>query len=328
MSEKKRNSKRKSTTAKLPSEKKTKSISITPPIPEKKKSRDDVLWNSARFRAHLYPNSDSLKTALQIATDAGPDGLDLSEEFDNCPYGHVVKLWVDATNGLLVDQIITSSLLNVLCSNKIFTPRMFNFALAECAKRGNSYQMELLLLLPLPRTWLAEVKQGDDHALFQIIQMDKWHTGGTTSVACRLVERATDDYLDVAIAHNDLPDANGARRLHTSLHTAVKRSRNFLVSSLLARLPGIKFDIYTVKGIMVAQPLRLSLPTENTMNAHATRELVATAELVTLNYYKELKSILSVVLLDVLVSTLTQIVAAYSARMPLSNTILFFTDLF
>lgn len=282
-----------------------------------KPSENEVLLNSARFRGKLWADVASLKAAIQIATDVGPNGLNLNLEFDNCPYGHVVALWVNATNcsSVDVDRSITSSLLNVLYSNGIFTSRMFNFALSECAMHGTTIQMELLLALPLPRIWLFDCEIGDRLAVMEAIHRDKWE-----SVTCRLIERASNDYLNIGIV-----TGHEATELISLLQSAVEKSRVAVVSSLLCQLPYVDFDFCHIEHA-VAQPVRLYLPTDETPDAHATKELVATGELITNTYYQKLKPLLFMSLSYLLIPPLTEIVSAYSARMPLSNTRLVFSS--
>jgi hypothetical protein len=102
------------------------------------------------------------------------------------------------------------------------------------------------------------------------------------------------------------------------LKLAVSYSRTPALLEILARFPGVNFDLVHPK-YNLAEPLSLSL---NEDSSAEVRELVHLTESHVQSYYKLLEAQLRLKLTETLPLVRIDFVVAYSARMPLSPTFL------
>jgi len=104
----------------------------------------------------------------------------------------------------------------------------------------------------------------------------------------------------------------------TALKMAVKHKRHNVVEALIRRFPGVNFDVISLKSSL-AEPVALVLPSDDSRESVALRDLVATGEFVVNKYFNKLKSLLQDKLSSVFPPELVSIVQSFSSRMPLST---------
>lgn len=268
-----------------------------------------IAINTAQFRGRLYPDIQSLKRAIELADRVGPTGLDLFAvtDIDGVAHITVYELWISsgACNWAsdTVEHRIMSRLLNIINESGVLdVNNHYDHALQECANRGTAVQMEMLLELQKPITWI----------IWMCLEKDKWNVGNERSVACQLIKRMSDKTLNSV-------ETSTADSFINVLKMAVQYHRPCAISAIMKRFPQIEFDLVVLDSPL-AEPMSLSIPSNgDSPQATETRELIIAGERMTQTYYREKIILLRHVLEIVIISELTAIVVSYAERMPLST---------
>jgi len=234
----------------------------------------------------------------------------------------VIKRWVLAGADHLActaekAKPLLKQALDIIVSGRFFQARdsAYDIALSAAIQRGTPMQVELLLkLCPAKEKWLTTIcgqeadSHGDYDALSDALMKDECNVGEATSIACQIIDRASDGYLNSA---NSNP--------HSYLRMAVSNLRPHALAALLKRFPAVHFDI-VCPWSPVAEPISLHIPDDESLLAAEVSALVFAGEDMVKRYHRRVRVALFQNLYPTLDLDLISIIDLFAARMPLSTT--------
>jgi len=158
-----------------------------------------------------------------------------------------------------------------------------------------------------------DIAPGDENGIIRMIESD-WICRPDSANAhwiCIYISLATDQYLNT-------PIIDFQHHIITPLKMAIKHKRCNIVEALIRRFPQVEFDV-TSPLSSLAEPVALSVPTDQSPESNVIRDLVATGEFIVSEYYRKMKLMIRNILTR-LPPELASLVSLFCTRPQLSKT--------